>query len=113
MKRKCLHNKKKETHKNGSKHGRVGLLLNIHDASGTELAVGDRIDYKGYKCRILYGAHNGKYRAYIADPKYIKGYGIGYVDRYNPAIYFDDYDLPMDDGARMQIVKLEETNERD
>ena len=34
------------------------------------------------------------------------------ADRYNPAIYFDNYDLPMDDGARMQIVKLKETNER-
>ena len=109
MYRKCLKNKKKENKKQGSRFGRIGRLLQIHDASGTELAVGDLIFYGGHKCRILYDVDTKKYRAFLTERPYIYSkYGDKFFDKYNPDYYYSAYELPVDDGARMEIRKINE-----
>lgn len=85
---------------NGDKRGKLGLLLGIHDKNHTELRVGDFINYSGVDCVILYDFNIKMYWAFILNSKW---YGD---NDYDINSYGKAYNLPLDNGARMNIVKI-------
>lgn len=101
MGRKILHNYNKSQRKSGDKRGKIGLQLPIMDKNGTYLSVGDMIQYgKYYEGRLLF---NPSYNQYGVAIRWSMWYGD---DEYNIDSYGKFVDIPMDNGARMEIEKI-------
>ena len=84
-----------------------GLPLGIHDMNGTELYIGDIIRwYQGdtyVVCIILF---NSNYKTIDAMVRNSMRYGDNMYNMYDENSYGKSYQIPMDDGARMQIEKI-------
>lgn len=100
--RKCRNNlnHRKSNRINGSPKGRIGTQLNLMDKNKSALSVGDTVQYGEYKGVLLYNHHYGQYGIAL---DYSMWYG---TDKYNIDSYGKFIEIPMDNGARMEIEKL-------
>lgn len=87
----------------GDRRERIGIPIGIHDQDGIELCTGDKIKYNNRDCIILFNREVGEFEAMILD-------SCWYADKkmYDPDSYGKSYRLPMDDGAKMHIKKLDD-----
>lgn len=85
---------------NGDKKERIGIPLGIHDKYGDELKSGDEILWFGSRCIILWNREYKTWDAMILDSCW-----YGDKKKYDPNSYGKSYQIPMDDGARMEIIK--------
>jgi hypothetical protein len=95
--RKILKNYSKSKRLNGVLEGKIGTILGLIDKDKNFLLVGDTIRYGNYEGVILYEPER-------------KGYGVALTcsmwygdDKYDINSYGKFIDLPMDNGARMEI----------
>lgn len=95
--RKILSNYKKSKRLNGVSKGKIGTKLKLMDNSGVLLSVGDEIKYGEYKGVLLYNHYSDQYGVAL---DYSMWYGN---DKYNINSYGKFVDIPMDNGARMEI----------
>lgn len=95
--RKILKNNNKSKRISGSVKGKIGTPLNILDKYMNYLFVGDEVKYGEYKGILLYNHHYGQYGVAL---DYSMWYGN---DKYNIDSYGKFIDIPMDNGARMEI----------
>ena len=95
--RKILRNYNKSKRLNGTPEGRIGTILGLMDKDGNFLVVGDKVRYGKYKGIILYEPER---RGYGIALDYSMWYGD---DKYDIASYGKFVDIPMDNGARMEI----------
>lgn len=102
--RKILNNYKKSKRLSGTSEGRIGTILGIMDQKRNFLVVGDEVRYGKYQGIILY------------EPKR-KGYGIALSDsmwygdnKYDIDSYGKFIDIPMDNGAKMEIKLISRAN---
>lgn len=98
--RKILRNNNKSKRLNGTKKGKIGTQLCIIDKLGNPLFVGNEVKYRDYKGVFLYNYHCDQYGVAISDSMW---YGD---DRYDINSYGKFIEIPMDNGARMEIEKL-------
>lgn len=98
--RKILKNSKKSKRLNGTTKGKIGTQLNIMDKFGNYLSVGDEINYGEYNGILLY---NYSYKQYGVALDYSMWYGN---DKYNIDSYGKFIEIPMDNGARMELEKI-------
>ena len=99
-KSKKLKNYRKSMQIHGTSKGRFGLSLNIKDKNDLILSVGDEIRYNKYHGVLLYNHHYNKYGIAL---DYSKWYGD---DKYSIDSYGKFIEIPMDNGAKMEIEKL-------
>lgn len=92
--------KKKNRPINGDKREQLGISLGIQDKNGLYLFTGDIIQYANEECIILFNKDIGRYQAMLT-----RSCWYGDRELYNPNCYGKSYDLPMDNGARMEILK--------
>lgn len=104
MKRKVLENNSKSKRLNGTKKGKIGTQLCIIDKIGNSLSVGDEIKYGDYKGILLYNHHFDQYGIAISNSMW---YGD---DKYNINSYGNFVEIPMDNGARMEIELISSIN---
>ena len=98
--RKVLKNNNKSKRQNGTNKGKIGTQLCILDRFGNLLSVGDKIKYGKYKGILLYNHYYDQYGVATDDSMW---YGD---DKYNIDSYGKFIEIPMDNGARMEIEKL-------
>lgn len=88
----------------------IGTPLGIHDCTGIELCVGDLVEYSysnsvcsQARCRGRILEHNAKKALLFHD------YSMWYppYDKFNPESYGKESMIPLDDGARMCIKRIE------
>lgn len=99
---KVLNNYNKSKRINGISKGRIGTVLKLLDKNRNTLSVGDIIKYGEYKGVLLYNHHYNEYGVAL---DYSMWYGD---DKYNIDSYGKFVSIPMDNGARMNIEKIEE-----
>ena len=99
-KNKRLKNNKKSKEIHGTSKGRIGLPLNIKDKDNLILSVGDNIKLHEYIGILLYNYHCNKYGIALEDSQW---YGD---DKYSIDSYGKFIEIPMDNGARMEITKI-------
>lgn len=99
---KVLNNYNKSKRINGTSKGRIGTALKLFDKNRNTLSVGDTIKYGEYKGVLLYNHHYDEYGVAL---DYSMWYGD---DKYNIDSYGKFVSIPMDNGARMEIEKVEE-----
>lgn len=102
--RKILKNNNKSKRFNGSKKGKIGTQLYILDKFGNLLSVGDGIKYGDYKGVFLYNYHYDQYG--IALDSSMR-YGN---DKYSIDSYEKFIEIPMDNGARMELELIKSIN---
>ena len=85
---------------NGHKNQKIGIPLGIHDKNGVELRTGDKVHWGQYDGIILW---NKVCREYWFLISYSKWYGD---NEYSDDSYGKGFKLPMDDGARMTMEKM-------
>lgn len=95
--RKILKNNYKSKRLNGTSDGRIGTILGLMDKHKNFLVVGDEVRYGEYKGIILYEPERKGYGVAL---DYSMWYGD---DKYNIHSYGKFIDIPMDNGARMEI----------
>ena len=95
--RKILRNNNKSKRINGTAKGKIGMLLNIMDKHMNHLIIGDEIKYGEYKGILLYNHHCERYGIAL---DYSMWYGN---DKDNIDSYGKFIEIPMDNGARMEI----------
>ena len=95
--RKILKNNNKSKRINGTVKGKIGMPLNIMDKYMSNLFVGDEVKYGEYNGILLY---NHYYEQYGVALDYSMRYGN---DKYNIDSYGKFIEIPMDNGARMEI----------
>lgn len=100
IRRKVLNNFKTAKRLNGTKQGSVGRILNILDRNGERLAIGNTIRYGKYSGVLLYNYYSKQYGVAI---DYSMCYG---ENKYDINSYSKFIDIPLDNGARMEIEKL-------
>lgn len=95
--RKILKNYNKSKRLSGVSEEKIGTILGLIDKDKNFLLVGDTIRYGNYEGVILYEPER-------------KGYGVALTfsmwygdDKYDINSYGKFIDLPMDNGARMEI----------
>ena len=98
--RKILRNNNKSKRLNGTKKGIIGVQLCLIDKFRNLLSVGDNVKYGEYKGILLYNHHYDQYGVAIENSMW---YGD---DKYNIDSYGKFVEIPMDNGARMEIEKL-------
>lgn len=97
--RKVLQNNFKSKRFSGYKEGRIGLQLPIRDKNNNVLAVGDTIRYGEYYGVLLFEPDSREYCIAL-------GYSMWYGDNpYDTESYGKFIDIPMDNGARMELEK--------
>lgn len=96
---KVLRNNKKSNRLNGTSKGRIGLPLKIKDCNGEVLAVGDFVKYGDFGGVLLYNHHLDQYGVAV-DTSLTYGH-----DEYSIDSYAKFVPIPMDNGARMEIIK--------
>lgn len=94
--RKILKNNKSKR-LNRTVKGKIGTPLSIMDKHMNKLSVGDVIKYGEYKGIILYNYHCNQYGVAL---DYSTWYGD---DKYDIDSYGKFIEIPMDNGARMEI----------
>ena len=97
---KVLNNYNKSKRISGTSKGKIGIVLHLMDKNKERLSVGDTVRYGEYRGVLLYNHHYDKYGIAL---DYSMWYGD---DRYNIDSYGKFIDIPMDNGARMEIEKL-------
>ena len=97
---KVLNNYNKSKRMNGASKGRIGTVLRLMDKNKEPLSVGDTVRYGEYQGVLLYNHHYDQYGIAL---DYSMWYGD---DKYNIDSYGKFIDIPMDNGARMEIEKL-------
>ena len=100
MKGKYLTNMNIKRNKKIKNKGRIGLSLNIIDKNDQTLSVGDEIQYNNYHGILLYNYHSNRYGIAL---DYSKWYGD---DKYDIDSYGQFIEIPMDNGAKMEIEKV-------
>ena len=81
--------------------GAIGTQLCIMDRYGDLLSVGDEIRYGEYKGILLYNYHYDQYGIALTDSMW---YGD---NKYNIDSYGKFVEIPMDNGAKVEIEKLQ------
>lgn len=99
--RKVLHNYKKSKRITGENKSRIGTVLNILDKHNNILCVGDGLIYRGRKGVLLY---NPAYKEYGIALEYSMWYGD---NKYDINSYGKFIIIPMDNGAKMELCKVE------
>lgn len=102
--RKILINNNKSKRINGISKGRIRTPLNIIDKYRNNLSVGDKVKYGEYKGILLYNYHYNQYGIAL---DYSMWYGN---DKYNIDSYGKFIEIPMDNGARMEIELISSIN---
>ena len=97
---KVLNNYCKTKRLNGTSKGKIGTLLQLMDKNRELLSIGDTVRYGEYKGVLLYNHHLEQYGVAL---DYSMWYGD---DKYNIDSYGKFIEIPMDNGARMEIEKL-------
>lgn len=97
---KVLNNYCKSKRLNGTSKGKIGTLLRLMDKNRELLSVGDTVRYGEYKGVLLYNHHLEQYGVAL---DYSMWYGD---DKYNIDSYGKFIEIPMDNGARMEIEKI-------
>lgn len=97
---KVLNNYNKSKRINGTSKGKIGTVLKLLDKNRNTLSVGDIIKYGEYKGILLY---NHYYDEYGVALDYSMWYGD---DKYNVDSYGKFVSIPIDNGARMEIEKI-------
>ena len=97
---KVLNNYNKSKRISGTSKGKIGIVLHLMDKNKERLSVGDTVRYGEYQGVLLYNHHYDKYGIAL---DYSMWYGD---DKYNIDSYGKFVDIPMDNGARMEIEKL-------
>ena len=97
---KVLNNYNKSKRINGTSKGKIGTVLHLMDKNKERLSVGDTVRYGEYQGVLLYNHHYDQYGIAL---DYSMWYGD---DKYNIDSYGKFIDIPMDNGARMEIEKL-------
>lgn len=105
--RKVLNNYAKSKRITGSSKSRSGTILNILDKNDNILCVGDELSYGEYRGVLLYNPDYGRNGQYGLALDYSMWYG---EDKYDINSYGKFVPLPMDNGAKMEICKLEREN---
>lgn len=82
------------------KESKIGLELNLMDKNGNRLSVGDDIRYGEYIGVLLYDSYCRKYGIHISNSLCCFG------DKYDEDSYGKFIEIPMGNGARMEIEKL-------
>lgn len=95
--RKILRNYNKSKRLNGTSEEKIGTILGLMDKDRNFLVVGDDIRYGKYQGTLLYEPER---RGYGVALDYSMWYGD---DKYNIDSYGKFIDIPMDNGARMEI----------
>jgi len=101
--RKILNNNNKSKRLHGTRKGKIGTILGIQDKNKEYLVVGDTVKYDKYKGVLLYNYHYDRYGIAL---DYSMWYG---EDKYNIDSYGKFIDIPMDNGVRMELEKLNES----
>ena len=99
--RKILNNKKSKRI-TGTSKGRIGLPLYLLDKNRNKLCVGDTVLYGTYRGILLYNYHIEQYGVALEDSMW---YG---TDKYSIDSYGKFVPIPMDNGARMLLEKINE-----
>lgn len=99
--RKILKNNNKSKRLNGSPEGKIGTILGIKDKNDKYLVVGDRVQYGKYKGILLWNPFSKTYGIALNHSMW---YGD---DKYNIHSYGNFIEIPMDNGIRMEIEKLQ------
>lgn len=102
--RKILRNYNKSKRLNGTPEGRIGRTLGLMDKNKRFLAVGDKVRYGEYKGVLLYEPER---RGYGVALDYSMWYGD---DKYDVRSYGKFVEIPMDNGARMEIELINSIN---
>lgn len=97
---KVLNNYNKSKRLNGTSKSRIGTVLHLMDRNKEILSVGDTVRYGEYQGVLLYNHHYDQYGIAL---DYSMWYGD---DKYNIDSYGKFINIPMDNGARMEIEKL-------
>ena len=97
---KVLNNYNKSKRITGTTKGKIGTVLHLIDKNKEVLSVGDTVRYGEYQGVLLYNHHYDQYGIAL---DYSMWYGD---DKYNIDSYGKFIDIPMDNGARMEIEKL-------
>lgn len=97
---KRLENHKKSQRIHGTSKGKIGLTLNISDKNNHILSIGDRIMFRNYSGILLYNHHCNKYGIALSNSMWY-GEDEDSIDSYGKFI-----EIPMDNGARMEITKI-------
>ena len=98
--RKILKNNNKSKRINGTEKGKIGSQLCLMDRLDNLLSVGDEVKYGEYEGILLY---NPYYKQYGVALDYSMWYGD---DKYNIDSYGKFIEIPMDNGARMELEKI-------
>ena len=102
--RKVLNNYKKSRRLNGTVEGKIGTILGITDRNSDFLRVGDEVIYRENRGIILY---DPSYKKYVIALSYSMWYGD---NKYDVNSYGKAIVVPMDNGARMDIKLINNTN---
>lgn len=98
---KILNNYRKSMRIHGYAKGKIGYPLPIYDKNNQQLTVGDHIQYSGYDGILLYEPERKGYGVAL-------GYSMWYGDnKYDVHSYGKFIDIPMDNGAKMELLKIE------
>lgn len=90
-------NNRKSYRINGTKEMKIGLPLGIHDKFMNELHTGDKVKWGEYEGILLWNKETKSYWFMIS---YSKWYGD---NEYDGESYGKGFELPLDDGARMEM----------
>lgn len=82
--------------------GKLGVNLGIVDKEGIELKTGDIVRYREYTGVLLYNHYYEKYGLALG---YSKWYGD---NKYKIDSYGKFIEIPMDNGAKLELERLEE-----
>ena len=102
--RKIFKNNSKSKRISGTNKGKIGIQLCILDKVGNSLLVGDEIKYGKYKGVLLYNYHYDQYGVAVEDSMW---YGD---DKHNIDSYGKFIEIPMDNGARMELEVISSIN---
>lgn len=100
IRKKVLKNDQKNNRISGTSKGRIGLLLPIRDRNGEVLRIGDHIKYGEYEGILLYN-HNSDQHGIAVNNSMWYGEDVYNIDSYGKFV-----PIPMDNGARMEILKI-------
>ena len=100
MNSKVLRNNRKSNRISGTAKGRIGLPLRIKDRNAETLHVGDHVEYDEYEGVLLYNHHSDQYGVAVSSSM-LRGHDVYSIDSYDKFV-----PVPMDNGARMEILKL-------
>lgn len=102
--RKILRKYNKSKRIKGTPEGKIGTILGLMDKNGKFLVVGDEIQYGKHKGILLYEPERKRYGVAL---DYSRWYGD---NKYDIKSYGKFVNIPMDNGARMEIELVSSAN---